>query len=363
MRLGGFVWFAISVACIGTHNASASEPIVWSGQTRWHDASIAFEITDRDGNCRAGDDADRLRLDLDGDGKLHPLTEQFACKPVLRIAGKRYTLGLEPIFDESETSDPQREQSVAPENAAASQNAETPTPTGYRLMIQPLRGTGFFTAKIDGLNENSTIENVSATLVSQGGVHVAIDRVNSEIEVPVGTYRVEQLTIATKDDRHWKMSFAKTSGSAEQTVSVIDGQRAEFDVLGKLTLDAHLVAKIGSSRISVSPSMTTSTGLYLVLATVGQTRPQDEIRLTASVVDMKPGGEREVKAISGTGFACGAFCPITFPEGSPMTPTSVVVLQFDAGPLGGPMIRVVKPGGSKVQTTADESMIDALDLD
>lgn len=334
--------------------AFASEPVIWSGQTQWRGVPIAFELLDRDGNRRAGDPSDRLRLDLDADGELHPLTEQFACKSILRIDGQRVTLGLEPIVDDPKPSTGYVEQAIAPEHARSEHL------TGYHVTLEPLHGTGFVTIQAHAIDEAASLEEISATLVSQGGIHISIDQIDSAVEVPVGTYRVDRLTLRSKDERHWRMVFAKTRSPAQQTVSITDGQSVKFDVLGKLTLDAHLAAAVGSTQMSVAPSLTTSTGLYLVDSDVGRSQPQDENSLTASLVDLKSADDPKVIAISSTGFACGTFCPITFNDLSPLTPTHAVWMQFDAGPLGGPMVSIVKPGEAGKSLADDVSKRDSL---
>ena len=350
VRRTGLAWIVVAMSAGFWHGgfgvAAASEqasPInavsLVSGKTQLDSREVAFQITDCDGNGDFCGDGDRLKLDLDGDGEFNPLREQFACRPIIKIGSRRYTLAI--VVPKSEAADPL--QTIAPEP--------------IRLTLSALIGTGFIIPKIAALAAEVQVTEFMVTLVSDGGVHVVAETINSSIEVPIGNYRVESLRVDLKDTRHWRMSFAKTDDPPEKTVTVADAQTVEFDVLGSLNLDGKLSGGVGTSRVSVSPTLTTTTGLYLDQSLVGLIKAQDDNRLTASLVNLKPGGDRDVLAVEGTGFACGTFCPITFAGSHAMTTSNIVVLQFDAGPIGGPIIRVAKPGVIR----ADVS--DALDFD
>ena len=141
------------------------------------------------------------------------------------------------------------------------------------------------------------------------------------------------------------MGFESSGKDSDSGIEVSQGETVEFDLLGSLMLKATIVQGSLDNRgsVSVQPSLDTSTGLYLTQSLVGDISPQDDNRLTATLFDLRSDGDQDVLAVEGTGFGCGQFCPITFGKHQRIGPSSMVMLQFDSGPLAGKLIRTTGP--------------------
>ncbi len=295
------------------------------GQVELGDQTIFARIIDQDANGRFSDNDDRLMLDLDADGKFSPLRERFASRGVLRVHSRRYTIG----YGDDERS----------------------------IRLLPLLGTGYLIPKLSFANRAARVTDFRAELVSNGGVHISLDRLDSAAEVPVGTYRVKRLKFDAEDDRKWKMAFEQERSREGSSVTVNRGETIEFDLLGSLTLESEVVQGSLTSRttLTIQPSLKTSTGLYLTASFVGDLDAQDDNRLTATLIDLGSNSQRSVRAVEGTGFGCGQFCPITFGERQRVGSSSLVVTQFNSGPLAGELIRTTAPPGVR-STPLDDTL-------
>ena len=153
----------------------------------------------------------------------------------------------------------------------------------------------------------------------------------------------------------WAAVFEQASGPKRIVVSVKQGRTSEFDLLGELTLSAEVIGgdmgSPGQEQLVVQPRLNTETGLFLASCTVGKLGPQDDNALVATFVRAGTPEESAVE-VAGTGFSCGAFCPITFSE--PQFGSRVgfepwgegaagkVILRFDSGPLAGVLERTIE---------------------
>jgi len=302
---------------------------------------FAAKLVDRDQNGVFSDSCDRLFLDLDADGRFHPLRERFAVAATLRIRGagdtEQFTLAIQ--------TDP------------------------WRVEIQPVVGTGAIKPTLDLLTSGATLIEVAATIVSQSGVHSQIDAINIEETLPVGRYRLETVRIEVQDDRRWSIVFQQFNKSAPFTIEVNADEMTEFDLIGKLALSASMTgAGKGTGNLRVVPTLKTETGLTIVKSSVGKLHATLDNQLTAWLIrfDKKasfnsvdangPVGLEAPIDVKGTGFACGSFCPINLSAHGPLLPGMMVALQFDAGPLGGPMLQltsVALPGSDSIDSAED----------
>ena len=187
---------------------------------------------DRDANGLWFDSQDRILLDKNNDGRLHPLSERLACDAVCRIADKKFAI----------QSDPH----------------------GHRLELVELSGMGTLRPLI-GLEKSATIKSLSGTLVSRAGVRVAIRSANEPIECPVGEYRVQDLAVEVGDDERIFLFRFATLGGKEYPMTIERDQTTEFDLLGKTELTTSRVKQKDKAEIKLTftPMLKTEHGFYL----------------------------------------------------------------------------------------------------
>lgn len=262
-------------------------------------------IEDRNCNGNWTDREDRLYIDLDGNGKWDAFDERFSCQESPVIHETRYTLAF--------------------------QNDD--------LDLIPLEGTGQLQAEIHLLYSDAVIESCHAVLASTNGVHVTLDSLERSSEVPVGEYMVKQVRLRLRDERVWWMIF-EADGKGTPRIKVTNGSKGTIDLLGEVTLKAEVIAgSLTSPHLApliVQPMCTTESGLYLVRCAVGRLGADEDSLLTGTLMTAD-GSMRRIDGIETTGFACGTFCPIRFPKSELSGGSASVNLQFDSGPLAGPI--------------------------
>jgi len=322
-----------------------TEPNELTGNVQIGNRLFAAKLVDRDQNGAFSDSGDRLFLDLDSNGKFHSLRERFAVSTTLRIRGigetEQYTLEID--------SDP------------------------WRIEINPVLGSGAIMPTLKLLSSDASLLEIAATIVSQTGSHSRIDAIGIEKSLPVGKYRLENVRVEVQDDRRWSIAFEQFNESAPFSIEVRADELTETDLIGKLTLSASILGGgMGAGNLTVNPSLKTQTGLTIVKSSVGKLHATQDNQLTASLVQFSkqpssdsldaktPDNLKDAVDRKGTGFACGSFCPINLSARGRLLPGMMVALQFDAGPLGGPMLELtsVKLPSSDV----DDSAQDLLDF-
>jgi hypothetical protein len=203
--------------------------------------SAALTDGDADG-CFDTAGADRVWIDLDGDGAFDPLTEQFALGTPVAVGGQFVLV--------------------------------QPDPTGAAVRVRA-RGseTGRLTATVP-MRPGSALREIEASLVSEFGELAMLRAAGTAAELPAGRYRVESLTVRAADARGrvWRFQF---SGLREFALEVKTGRETTADLLEGLALTTGVAAATAApgSTVLVAPMWQTPSGLYLVECDVdgGQT--------------------------------------------------------------------------------------------
>jgi hypothetical protein len=139
-------------------------------------------LTDGNGDgCFDGAGADRIWLDLDGDGKLDPLTEQFPLGTAVTVDGR--SILLRPRAD-----------------GLGVQVRERPNEVG-QLSVEIPHESG------------SKVTEINASYVSEFGELVVIKSADRSASVPAGKYRVEAIEFGLSDEngKVWHYLFLPTS--------------------------------------------------------------------------------------------------------------------------------------------------------
>jgi hypothetical protein len=158
------------------------------GQVTLAGTSMAAMLTDGDGDgCFDHSGHDRVWLDLDGDGKFDPLTEQFPLGTIINHAGSSFLA--------------------------------QPRADGLGLVMRERPSeTGTLVVKIDRLPGAEIVE-FAVQYVSEFGELVTARAVDKDIPIPAGKYRVElvRLRLSDAEGKAWSYGFSS-------------GDRAGFDL-------------------------------------------------------------------------------------------------------------------------------------
>jgi hypothetical protein len=227
---------------------------------RLGDRDFAALLTDGNGDgCFDAVGADRVWIDLDGDGTFDGLTEQFLLGPPLTVAGRRYLLKPDPL-------------------GTAVLVRERPNEQGTIRVTLPARlGTG--------------VSAFKAHLVSDWGELVTVAAADRPMAAPVGRYQVEELNLSLPGERGktWTYRFA---GSRRCAVTVTKDREVGLALLDGLALS--IKAALGDKgvqpgqEIAVTPAVAALTGLELIDCRVTDqaddfgTMPEADIRLSGA---------------------------------------------------------------------------------
>lgn len=196
----------------------------------------AYAVLLADGNadgCFDSPGADRIWIDLDGDGRFDALTEQFPLGQPLTMGGKTYL--FKPAADGSNV-----------------QMRERPAEMGtlrLTLVDEPVEKVADFTAE----------------LVSDWGELATLHRLDQGVSLPVGRYAVESLTFQLTDTKGQKWQY-RFGGSRRFTLEVSPGRQTAAAVLRGLALSMTRAGGKGvrpGQQIDVTPNLQTASGLYL----------------------------------------------------------------------------------------------------
>jgi hypothetical protein len=201
--------------------------------------TIAAILTDGDADgCFDGAGADRVWLDLDGDGKFDPLTEQFPLGNAIMAGGVGVLVKPRP-------------------DGLGVQARERPNEKGT-LRVEVAR-----------LPKAEVLE-LSANYVSEFGELIVVNQAGKAVSLPAGKYRVDsvQLKLAGEDGKVWRYSFS--SGSRNMDVEVIKGKETVHKLLDglKLTVGFDVNGATAGSRILVQPDVVAGS-LYMTRCEVG----------------------------------------------------------------------------------------------
>jgi hypothetical protein len=186
-----------------------------------------------DGNadgCFDGAGADRIWLDLDGDGRFDPFTEQFPIGAALKISGS--TVLVRPDAD-----------------GLAVEVRERPKVSGSLLV------------RLDRI-AGAEVVDVEAQYVSEFGELVIVQQADRPTATPIGRYRLNSLSFTLADDQGQIWRYSLASGRQSWTVSIREKQLAAHAPLTGLQLDLEVEAQSGRT-IVVQPSVNAGP-LYMV---------------------------------------------------------------------------------------------------
>ncbi|MBI3468172.1 MAG: hypothetical protein HY000_34640 [Planctomycetes bacterium] len=193
---------------------------------------------DGDGNGGMGDDADLLWIDLDGDGHWDSFTERFATTPVLKLGNARYALNTDWVGD--------------------------------RLSLKKLEGSGTISLSLAGRERPLEIVSLEASLVGYDGSVARLSGLGAPVTVPVGQYRLYQLSVVAKDSTGgppWALFFAEADPDAQRWHRVEPDSATVIDPLSRVTLSAELSESKNAYEpgevVQVRTRLTTADGLLL----------------------------------------------------------------------------------------------------
>jgi len=220
------------------------------GKVNFNDLLCDAMIEDKNGNGLWFDSEDRLFVDFDGNGKISRISERIPAQGVRKIGGKIYGI----IGNAS----------------------------GKTVGLSEVTGTGFLIPKLELLDPAAKVTSIIGELGSNAGIGISIDSLDAPIEVPVGDWHVESLQCEiTGDDGIHQFTFAR-SGSKE-LVTINDSNKKDVDLIGQLTLTAGVSTQIENEKLTLilTPSLTTTSGCYLVASKTGKRLANNDNRLIA----------------------------------------------------------------------------------
>lgn len=224
---------------------------------------------DADG-CFATPGVDRAWIDLDGDGRFGPATEQFPIGAPIKAGATSYTIATDPWG------------------------------RSVRLVERDPRA-GRIVLTIGGEAATSRIDRVAAHLVNRSGELATARVIGEAVEVPVGSYRLSSFELAIEDERGlvWTYTF---SGGWEYAIDVEADQQVEVPLIDGLELDvrafSHLAVRPGG-QVDVTPRLTLASGLYLSNCTASRPGIRSPPGRSASIVLKGPDGSSLDRSVSG----------------------------------------------------------------
>jgi hypothetical protein len=208
---------------------------------------IAVRRVDGDGNGFFADHRDRLWLDLDGDGKWDPFSEQFPLLPVMKLQDRRYALRSDAI--------------------------------GSRLSLEEITGVGTVRLALPTLRAGTEVADLEVTLMGDDGSAYAMRGVEEAVQVPIGKYAVTALSLSlrrTGESLPWNFVFSRSDPPADGHWHVVRRDtEVAVDPIGTLRFTLEFPNGEGSfptgKTISVAPRLYTHEGLLINSCSIGKT--------------------------------------------------------------------------------------------
>jgi hypothetical protein len=280
------------------------------GAVRLGDRLVAARRFDADGNGQFADAADRLWIDLDGDGRWDPFVEQFTCQAVLRIDGQSVALRADALGD--------------------------------ALDLAPIEGSGRVRVVARPRIDVEVIE-ARALLICRDGSVVTVRAADGAARVPAGEYRVGSMFLHVADPEGgapWSYTFSSAGQPEMPWRTVAADATLEIEPLADLRFAVALPygkpAYMPADTVHVAPLWTSGEGLSINGCWRGDAaRPYD--RQTAADIELID-PDQSVAYACRSSFACGTFCKtaVRVPANASMG-TFQVRVTFDSGPLAGPL--------------------------
>jgi hypothetical protein len=171
---------------------------------------------------------DQFWIDLNGDGRLDILTEEFAVGPVQRWCERIFSLSF--------------------------------SPAANTVRLRPIEGGLGKTKVVLDSREGTAVKTFAATLISQAGDVASVNVVGQEIAIPTGRYHISSLTLAMTDKSTgaWSYSFSNWADSTddkEYPLMVEKGVAGKVAPFRNLTFDAKVEGERkpgGTLRVELS---------------------------------------------------------------------------------------------------------------
>jgi hypothetical protein len=249
-----------------------------AGHVQLDDKRIAARRVDGNGNGFFADQADRLWLDLNGDGSWDPITEQFPLVPILALGDRRYSVRGDAL--------------------------------GTRLALEPLNAEGRIRLQAGHLDKDVTVVHLHAMLVSEDGS--AIDFAGKEaVVVPAGKYAFGAVSIAVSHAGATRpLTFVFSRTGLDDTVrwhELKKDQELVLDPIGKLRFEldiepAGTTVKPGA-MLRVQPQMFTGDGLLINSCAFGESESNTPYGGARSALVKLCGAQHEVLETATSSFA------------------------------------------------------------
>jgi hypothetical protein len=239
-----------------------------TGAVRLGDMSIAALLTDGNADgCFDGAASDRVWLDLDGDGRFDPFTEQFPL-------GNAITVGATAIL-------------------------LRPEPDGLRVAVRERPNEmGSLVVRINRL-AGTTVSALTVQYVSEFGELITVREADKAVTLPAGKYRLDgmHVRITDADAQVWRYTFDWSERVFEVDVGTGRGSTHAPLAAVKLELDVDGAAQPGES-VQVRPNVTAGS-LYLCSCRVGPGADETGREVQAQITLCGPGSDVLDRAASG----------------------------------------------------------------
>jgi hypothetical protein len=238
---------------------------------------ILVQRIDADANGLFADSRDRLRIDLNQDERIDPVTEQFAWLPVQKVQGRRYAVKAD------------RE--------------------GMTLSLQEITGTGTIQIAIASLPEHAKLLELEAMVFSDDGSAWSLKEANKPQEVPVGRYTLGSitLTIDTGESEPWHYVFSRSDNIEEDDWQPVGSDSAvSLEAIGNLTFSAGNIPAEASAgqQLTINPRLYTEAGLLINLSCRGKQIGSFDNSRTHNACDIQLVGDNQQPVNSAqSGFA------------------------------------------------------------
>jgi hypothetical protein len=208
-----------------------------------------------DGNANGlfGDAADRLWIDLNGDNRWDPITEQFPFVPVLTLHDQRYGI----------------------RGDAA----------GSRLSIEPLTAEGRVRLRLGSLAKDASLLKIDVMLIGEDGSAFTVRGINDATVLPAGRYAVGSVALSVecataREPVHFVFSSVGVSAGTRWHELKKDRELI-LDPIGNLRFALEIeknprVRKPGET-ICVQPQLFTADGLLINSCAVGDSHQRSRL--------------------------------------------------------------------------------------
>ncbi len=243
------------------------------GTARLGGHTVAVRRVDGDANGLFADPADRLWIDLDGDGRWDALEEQFLFAPILTFGAARYAVRSDPL--------------------------------GRSLAFEKLEGVGTVRVVVARPEVAGRVEDLSATLVGRDGSVFTLRGHGASAALPAGDYRMSVVSIVLKDPAggsSWGFIFSDSGGERPARWHKVDkGATVSVDPVGKLDfvvgLDDDSRTRCPGDPVELRPGLYTEGGLLINTAYRGA-NPSSNSRECGAEVSLTADGRALANAAS-----------------------------------------------------------------